>query len=340
MSAKALKWAFDQHGIRSSAKFVLVVMASVTNECALFYGSAEFLAEETNLNRKTVFDAIKYLEEAGLITDTGARAGKSGRLRTFRLEMATKHSTEIGTVKKGQNQGVGEAVLPPSDTVPVLGRLNEPKNGTVKPVDGISGQPPSVPPDLDPNHSTEIGTVAEADPVTHSTENGTGTVTLTDNHSTEIGYHIKIKTEENISTTNKTDGHTLAQALDEKIPEPPPETDPKTTPDDTVCTIGDAHQILTAGGIPFSWLNRTDCMTAIRDMVATGVTHGELREAVQRAHAAKGSEPFGVFYVRPIVGEIIARRNGYAKTGGTPGATHGANALDAWIAEDPSAAQG
>lgn len=82
MSIGAFRWAKAQEALRSSEKFVLVMIADHYNdEVHRSWPSIERLAAETGLNRTTVMRCIKTLESrAFLDVEPWARAYDGGRL--------------------------------------------------------------------------------------------------------------------------------------------------------------------------------------------------------------------------------------------------------------------
>ncbi|AYD87385.1 helix-turn-helix DNA binding domain protein [Microbacterium phage ValentiniPuff] len=68
MSIRALNWAFDQRTIKSTPKFVLVVLADMADENNSCYPSQRHIAEKINAGERTVRDALTALENAGLIS--------------------------------------------------------------------------------------------------------------------------------------------------------------------------------------------------------------------------------------------------------------------------------
>ena len=68
MSLDATRWAWQQRVGRSTEKLVLLSLADRANEKHECYPSIERLALDTGCNRKTVMDAIKRLEDQGLVT--------------------------------------------------------------------------------------------------------------------------------------------------------------------------------------------------------------------------------------------------------------------------------
>jgi len=68
MSIDATRWAWQQRVGRSTEKLVLLSLADRANEKHECYPSIERLALDTGCNRKTVMDAIKRLEDQGLVT--------------------------------------------------------------------------------------------------------------------------------------------------------------------------------------------------------------------------------------------------------------------------------
>jgi hypothetical protein len=67
MSLDAMRWAFQQKGLRSSVKFVLVALAERAGEDHECWPSLDRIQSDTNLNRHTIVAAIQELEKVGLI---------------------------------------------------------------------------------------------------------------------------------------------------------------------------------------------------------------------------------------------------------------------------------
>jgi pyocin large subunit-like protein len=68
MSIRALDWAFRQTGIKSTAKFVLVVLGDMADEAHSCWPSQAHIAGKINASERTVRDALTALEDAGLIS--------------------------------------------------------------------------------------------------------------------------------------------------------------------------------------------------------------------------------------------------------------------------------
>lgn len=87
MSWETQSWAAKQRPGSASAKLVLLGLASCAdaNHCA--HPSIDWLCEFGDLNRKTVIAALQRLEEGmfPLIEDTGARRGRTGQVKVYRL---------------------------------------------------------------------------------------------------------------------------------------------------------------------------------------------------------------------------------------------------------------
>lgn len=126
MSVEAVAWALKQPVKHSSAKFVLVALANCANghsfEC---WPSVAYLCEATAQNRKTVIGNIGRLIEDGYIKDTGDRKGRTGGIKTYRLNTGASHEKDVrsspknGTAKQSQKR-------------------NSTENGTVPKTDGSS----------------------------------------------------------------------------------------------------------------------------------------------------------------------------------------------------------
>lgn len=91
MSWEAQAWAAKQKTGSSSAKLVLLGLASCAdaNHCA--FPSVAWLSEFGDLDRKTVISALQRLEEGmfPLIEDTGERKGRTKQVKVYRLASAT-----------------------------------------------------------------------------------------------------------------------------------------------------------------------------------------------------------------------------------------------------------
>lgn len=86
MSLRALTWAVENRDCPSpQAKLVLIVFANYANDRGWSYPSSETLQRVSGLNIKTVRAAVDALEEAGLIADTGKRAGKTQQVKVYQL---------------------------------------------------------------------------------------------------------------------------------------------------------------------------------------------------------------------------------------------------------------
>lgn len=91
----ATRWAWAAPVASSSERLVLLALAKHADEDGSSFPSADTLAEETRLNRKTVFSALTSLCEGGLIV----RSCRSGQGRRNQYELRID-STENGTYQK------------------------------------------------------------------------------------------------------------------------------------------------------------------------------------------------------------------------------------------------
>lgn len=169
MSYAAERWARSQKVGNASAKFVLIELANALNrESGKCFPSIDALQKATELNRKTVIAATKFLEERGFITKQRSFAnGKQTIYYGFpsfnSADWDAKKSTESGTL-----ESTGNGTLLDEST----------RIGTLE--------------------STEIGTTESTKTGTHdSTENGTfestvfGPVTGNKNREIEQGSRTR-----------------------------------------------------------------------------------------------------------------------------------------------------
>lgn len=163
MSVEAITWALKQPLSQSSTKFVLVAMANCADgasfEC---WPSIAYLCDATAQNRKTVIENIKRLLQDGYITDTGARKGNTGSIKSYRMNLKAVPKTEpLRSAKQSQKRTSTE-----NGTVPKKGHLSDTENGTAS----VSAVPKTEPLEIIPTSPD----LSEAVPKTDgsSTENG------------------------------------------------------------------------------------------------------------------------------------------------------------------------
>lgn len=135
MSAKATFWAWDQAIKPATAKLVLLCLADCHNgDTGRCNPSAEYIAKQTGLNRKTVLAQLQNLEQQGALT-TEKRHGTSNQ---YSLQTSTNigTGTEIGT---GTKNGTG--VVPKTGLPPVPKTVLEP---TTKPTKNLIVMPEGV----------------------------------------------------------------------------------------------------------------------------------------------------------------------------------------------------
>lgn len=127
----------------SAAKSVLRCLADFRNEkTGRCNPSTDAIAKETELNRKTVYKAITYLEEKGFIRRERIVLNSSNN---YVLNLTDSHgSTKNGSTKNGTSPKNGLSVVPNMGRVvgPNLGHepLNEPVN---EPVNNSIGSAPN-----------------------------------------------------------------------------------------------------------------------------------------------------------------------------------------------------
>lgn len=88
MSHRATNWAFDQRGLKPSAKVVLLVLADCHNPEYGCFPTQAFLADACEMNRDTVNVQLALLEERGLIRRVRSIDPVSKRQRPTRYKLA------------------------------------------------------------------------------------------------------------------------------------------------------------------------------------------------------------------------------------------------------------
>lgn len=152
MSLDATRWAWEQQGLKSAEKLVLLAIADRAGEAMTAHPSVQRLQLDTCLNRKTIIAALDSLEAKGLLMDTEQRVGRTRKVKVYLLVgvnerhnspksgtinafgekgKAGSNSTETGTIKQSQNRDSSENGTVSGETVPNL-PSNGPENGTPK----------------------------------------------------------------------------------------------------------------------------------------------------------------------------------------------------------------
>jgi len=119
VSVEAISWAFQQPIKHSTAKFVLVAMASHADADMMCWPSTAHVCQLTGQDRKTVLENMKRLRDWGYIEDTGKRKGGTGSVPVYRLR-----NPENGTASD-ENSGRKNA-----EPIPKTEPLSDTENGT------------------------------------------------------------------------------------------------------------------------------------------------------------------------------------------------------------------
>jgi hypothetical protein len=119
MSLDATRWAWQQRGLTPSQKLVLLSLADHADQDHRAWPSVGLIEQDTELNRKTVISAISELVAAGLLTDSGERRGKTGRIPVYCLSGVCSRFEKQSQKRNDSENGM----------VPLF-PSNSPKNGT------------------------------------------------------------------------------------------------------------------------------------------------------------------------------------------------------------------
>jgi len=97
VSNEAINWALGQQDLRSSEKFVLLVLANRANAEWLCWPSLAALQSDTCLNRKTIIAALERLSEHGLLIDHEERKGHTKQIIVYRVAPWAPNSPKFDT---------------------------------------------------------------------------------------------------------------------------------------------------------------------------------------------------------------------------------------------------
>lgn len=94
MSFKALAWAAEQKTGGLATKSALLALANYADEYGCAYPSTAAIAAFGEMDHKTATVALDRLVSAGLVTDTGERAGRTKQVKVYRLALGSIPQTE------------------------------------------------------------------------------------------------------------------------------------------------------------------------------------------------------------------------------------------------------
>lgn len=134
MSIPALNWARSVITGSASRKAVLYCLANYANEAGEAYPSVDRIVSETELNRKTVLDAMRELAEQGILEDTGRRVGQTNGIRVWRLKLDSEAVPKAERYQKRNGTENGSEAVPFLDRKRSQKRDTEPKGTYIDPV--------------------------------------------------------------------------------------------------------------------------------------------------------------------------------------------------------------
>ena len=124
MSTHYLNAAFSSLIKPSATKFVLVALADYANELGESYPSIETLENKTCQDRKTIMQSISRLIDAGCLSDTGERKGRTKQIPVYRINIEElknlaiseqsqkRNSPKNGTVPKTEQSRFSDETVP------------------------------------------------------------------------------------------------------------------------------------------------------------------------------------------------------------------------------------
>lgn len=128
MSLDATRWVWRQKGLRPLHKLILLKLADRAGDDNTVWPSYSLICEDTGVDKKTVWAAIKALRDIGLISDTGRRTGRTGQIPILELVGVTSRNDEpcgCGSDEERQKRNDSE-----NGTIPLL-PANDSENGMV-----------------------------------------------------------------------------------------------------------------------------------------------------------------------------------------------------------------
>lgn len=128
VSLPATQWAWRQQGLRPLHKLILLRLADRAGDDNTVWPSYSLICEDTGVDKKTVWAAIKALRDIGLISDTGRRTGRTGQIPILELVGVTSRNDEsCGCSSDKEHQKRNDSK---NGTIPLL-PANDSENGMV-----------------------------------------------------------------------------------------------------------------------------------------------------------------------------------------------------------------
>ncbi|GAB2531983.1 helix-turn-helix domain-containing protein [Simplicispira piscis] len=162
MSLDAVSWAMDQSVGRSAAKLLLVTLAHCVNgkgtDNMVCFPSNAYLAERSELDKKSVTKNMRWLQDQGFLEKTGTRHGRTGQVLEYRLKEPNSGAVELVAEARKAHQ-----ISPESD--PKTDQLQEGESTPLFPAKDTTFPPKAhhISPESDPNvvHGTSKEQVKE-----------------------------------------------------------------------------------------------------------------------------------------------------------------------------------
>ena len=104
MSNQAITWAYQQQGIKSGAKFILITLANYANDAGECFPGLNTLAKNCGMHRSSVVENIKRLEAAGLIEVIHRGGDGSGRKSNVYRLACSSNFLSRGEKHNGQSR--------------------------------------------------------------------------------------------------------------------------------------------------------------------------------------------------------------------------------------------
>lgn len=141
MSTHATRWAWTAPVNTCNERCMLLALADRAGDDHTAWPSYDRLAQDTQLDPKTIPIVLARLQAAGHIIDTGERKGPTKRVKVWRLAIPTAEGqpadnpTKNHPIESTQNRNQSASNPPKNGRLNPSknGRLNTPKNGVLNP---------------------------------------------------------------------------------------------------------------------------------------------------------------------------------------------------------------
>lgn len=126
MSIRAITWAFEQQGLTSTQKLVLLKLADNANDDGYCWPSREMISKHTGLSISTISRTARKLADMGIVDVIPQSQNGVSLPNRYKLHMGAASETGVGAQEHGGSSTRARGVGAQEHTEPSVRTVNEP----------------------------------------------------------------------------------------------------------------------------------------------------------------------------------------------------------------------